>query len=295
MPTLVIQMGHCFRNSGATGTEGEQPYAHQVGMRAVELLNGRGGWTVRAILADSGSEAGDLFAAIHCDGANSSSAHGASVGYRTPEGQQFGQAWKRAYEARGWTQGFRGDNYTPALQGYYGVRDAVAAGNRRAIIIECGFLTSPEDRKLLHGPGGVDRVVRALADAAGIPAAPPPQEEDMLARDIISIAMWEGSESRTTWAVTPWGHWHLQDPQTAKDFAYQYNLPRNANGDPVVKVVSRTSWFGPNLTELMKGTNSNQNLSAQVLNNQAELAGNLSELRELVEQLIASHQEAPSE
>jgi hypothetical protein len=175
-------MGHCFRRTGATGTEGEQPYAQAVGAACKRLIQ-RDGWSVRATLADVNDYDGDAFVAIHCDGSLNPTARGASVGYRTPEGQAFGQAWKRAYAARGWAGGWRPDNYTEALSGYYGVRNAVAADTRRAFIAECGFLTSPDDRALLTAPGGPERVALAIGDALGI-AQPVPepehQEADML-------------------------------------------------------------------------------------------------------------------
>lgn len=168
MPTLIIQMGHCYRRSGATGTDGEQTYATLVGDAARRLLNGRGGWMVRLTLADVDDYRADAFAAIHCDGSDFSSARGASAGYQTAEGQAFAHAWKRAYAARGWPT-FRPDNYTASLAGYYGVRRAVSAGTRRAFIAECGFLTSPTDRALLTAPGGPERVALAIGDALGIP------------------------------------------------------------------------------------------------------------------------------
>jgi hypothetical protein len=167
MPVLVVQMGHCYRTTGATGTTGEQAYATLVGDACVRLLNGRNGWTVNKTLADENDYAGSAFVAIHCDGSTSPSARGASVGYRTPEGQQFAQAWKQAYAARGWPM-FRPDNYTTALSGYYGTGNAVNAGNRRAFIAECGFRTNSQDRALLDAPGGPERVALAIGDALGI-------------------------------------------------------------------------------------------------------------------------------
>lgn len=186
MPVLIIQQGHCYRRTGATGTEGEQAYATEVANACIRLLGGVGGWRVNPTLADENDYRGDAFVAVHCDGSTNPAARGASVGYRTPDGQALGQAWKRAYAARGWPGPFRPDNYTDALSGYYGVRNAVSAGTRRAVIIECGFMTSPLDRAALLGPG-VDRVALAIGDALGItrPAPPAPIErndEDMTLR-----------------------------------------------------------------------------------------------------------------
>lgn len=178
MPVLVVQLGHCYRRTGATGTTGEQAYATRVGQACMALLNGRGGWSVRVILADDPSVLyrGNAFFAIHCDGSTSAAARGASVGYRTPEGQAAAQAWKRAYDARGW-DGFRPDNYTTALAQYYGTGTAVAQGNRRAVILECGFRTNAADRALLDAAGGPERVALSIGDALGIPVTPP--EDDM--------------------------------------------------------------------------------------------------------------------
>lgn len=168
MPSLVIEMGHCYRTTGATGTTGEQSYATKVADKAIQLLNGKNGWTVRKKLADDNFYSGNAFVAIHCDGSLSSSARGASVGYRNAEGQQFAHATMLAYARRGWTGGFRPDNYTTALAQYYGTGKAIAAGNRRAFIMECGFRTNAGDLALLDGPGGVDRVVLSIGEALGI-------------------------------------------------------------------------------------------------------------------------------
>jgi hypothetical protein len=167
-------MGHCYRKTGATGTTGEQQFATDVANFAMIHIHGKGGWTVRPILADAASSQyrGDAMAAVHCDGSTHTTARGASAGYTTPEGQAFAQAWKTAYASRGWTGGFRPDNYTAALQGYYGTRKAKEQGNRAAFILEAGFLTNSADRALLKGAGGAERVALALADAMGISQAP---------------------------------------------------------------------------------------------------------------------------
>jgi len=175
MPTLVMQLGHCFRRKGSTGTPGEQDFAVRVGNSAASLLHGRGGWEVKVILADDplDSYRGDAFAAIHCDGSVSGSARGASVGYQGSTGRTTAREFLAAYQIRGWSGPFRADNYTPALAGYYGVRRAIQVGNRNAFIIESGFLTNEDDRALLVAEGGANRVALAIGDALGIPTDSP--------------------------------------------------------------------------------------------------------------------------
>lgn len=146
MPVLVAQMGHYPRTTGATGTAGEQAMAHSVVQHL--LATSRPGWTVRPIGADVPDihYRGDYFVAVHGDGSANRATSGASVGWQNPEGRALAQRWKDAYRANGWPGIFRADNYTAALGGYYGVRKAIAQGNRNAIIIEVGFMTAPTDR-----------------------------------------------------------------------------------------------------------------------------------------------------
>lgn len=179
MAHVVVQMGHCYRTTGSTGTAGEQKFNELAAELAVFELERRG-HRGRAVKADvePGEYRGDVFVAIHCDGSTSPSARGASVGYQSTSGQRIAVLWKRAYHRRGWGGGFRPDNYTPALAGYYGVSNARAAGARFAFIVESGFLTSPDDRAQLSGPGGARRVGLAIADA--VDAVLPLDVEDEL-------------------------------------------------------------------------------------------------------------------
>ena len=177
---VVIQRGHYPRKTGATGTPGrdqdptEQEFAVAAAAATARSLQAAG-FAVRTINADvpTAQYGGWAFVAIHCDGSTAAAAHGASVGYQSSEGASFAAAWKAAYYKAGW-RGFRSDNYTAALRGYYGVRHAVAMGNRRAIIVESGFLTNVSDERTLQarGPGMVAQaIVTALG---GPPTAPRP-------------------------------------------------------------------------------------------------------------------------
>lgn len=169
MALIVCQAGHYPRKSGATGTGGldadptEQEFTIAAATACARHLRAAG-HECRVIWADVAESQyrGDAFVAIHCDGSTSRSARGASVGYRTSEGADLAARFKRRYQAEGWSGGWRPDNYTSALAGYYGTRHAVAQGTRRAFIAEAGFLTNPGDEALLSLPHGPERFARAL-------------------------------------------------------------------------------------------------------------------------------------
>jgi hypothetical protein len=208
-PLVVVQAGHCYRKTGSTGTSGEQVFTAAATRAAVAELERRG-FRARGILADDPTSvyAGSAFVAIHCDGSTSPSARGASVGYRDAAGKALAVAWKTAYQRRGWSGGFRPDNYTAALAGYYGTGNAAAAGNGRAFILEAGFLTSPDDRALLGFAGspparandtGIGRVAGAIADACEavfgrqITSTPPTKEpDDMPLTAADAATVWDG-------------------------------------------------------------------------------------------------------
>ena len=98
--SIYLQMGHCFRNSGSTGTSGEQVFNKAVAARAARMLRDRG-HRVFVREADVGHFRTDVFAAFHADGSLSSDARGASVGHQDADGRRIGDAWKRAYQRLG--------------------------------------------------------------------------------------------------------------------------------------------------------------------------------------------------
>lgn len=250
MSIVVCQMGHVGRTSGATGTAGEQKFTAECGQR-VALRVGKLGHIVHLLKADVplAMYEGDLFVAIHADGASNREVHGASVGYRTPEGRTFAESWRRHYIQNGWTGGFKGDNYTAALAGYYGVRNAVNQGNRRAFILEAGFLSNlpdsdpnVEDAQLLASPKGPDRVAIAVAAAvvdmvgakcppsphpAGIPAYPglvsygdgmPPNSPDP------AVGTWQNQFRHHGYNLVVDGMFGLQTLQVVRDWQSKHHL-----------------------------------------------------------------------
>ena len=175
-------MGHVGRTSGATGAPGEQAYAKRAGEASRTHLNAVG-FSCRLIGADVDAQLyrGDMFVALHADGNANPEVSGASVGYKTAEGRQAADSWKRHYVANGWDRGFKPDNYTAALSGYYGNNRAIAVGNRRAFICEAGFMTNPAERAIIESPEGIERIGRCVAAVAvdffgtrNCPPTPPP-------------------------------------------------------------------------------------------------------------------------
>lgn len=168
MTTVVVQRGHVPRTSGATGAPGEQQFAIDTAAKLKPILVGMG-LNVRVIDADESASQyrGDFFVAIHYDSSGSSSANGASVGYQNSAGARFARAWKAAYRAEGWTRAFREDNYSPNLAGYYGVRNAIAAGNSFAIITESGFHSNSDDDALMTPIRTARSIARAIAEMTG--------------------------------------------------------------------------------------------------------------------------------
>lgn len=213
MARVILQAGHCHRKTGSIGTRAasgftEQQFTWAVANRARDLL-ASDGHDATVILADPPSSAyrGEAFVAIHADGNNNPGVRGASVGFRSPEGKQLAHAWKNAYRNLGWPSGFRGDNYTAALAGYYGNTRAISQGNRHACIIEAGFLTNPTEASILTSAAGQERcaeaIRRAVAATFGTPA-PIPQEDDMEPRAFIK---------------TEFGTWLRRLPQSEEEMA----------------------------------------------------------------------------
>ncbi|HEX2259427.1 MAG TPA: N-acetylmuramoyl-L-alanine amidase [Actinomycetota bacterium] len=158
---VVVQMGHVARTTGKTGTEGEQDFARAAaGHTAARLA--KDGRVVRVIGADEAVPRSEVFVAIHCDGHSNRSAHGASVGFRDNNGKRVAHAWKEAYQRGGWSRGFRQDNLTVGLSDYYGTKKATQAGTPFAFILEAGFLTNVEDRRLLATETGHLRCAEAI-------------------------------------------------------------------------------------------------------------------------------------
>jgi hypothetical protein len=161
MASVVIQMGHVARTSGATGTAWEQQAAREIATRLDPALRDRG-HTVRVIGADDPIPASDVFVALHCDGSTDANRRGASVGYPDAEGERLAKAWKRAHQRAGYTGGFHADNYTENLRRYYGFRRSKA---RFRFLAEHGTTTCPTDLEWLKA--NLDAVAGAHVAAIG--------------------------------------------------------------------------------------------------------------------------------
>jgi N-acetylmuramoyl-L-alanine amidase len=198
--TVVIQKGHCFRTRGSTGAPGEQAFNHHVVDEAAIEAAGyieAVGHRARIVLADDQRyPAGDVFVAVHFDGSVNPTASGASVGYPDAAGAAVAARWKAAYRQLGWTRGFRGDNYTTALSGYYGYSRARAAGIAARMVVEAGFGSNPGDRAFLDSARGRTACAAAICIATtGINPLTPtqPEEGDMALKDTMKFIQAPGT------------------------------------------------------------------------------------------------------
>lgn len=210
MAEVVIQGGHLYRTSGATGGRDEQKIVEAIGRRVTSRAGGVRYALAEALLAKTAAIAGamltqhghrvhfitadqawtfgrvDAFIALHCDSSNSRLASGASVGYPSSGGQTLARAWKRAYARNGWSRGFRQDNYTAGLRGYYYYRRANAG---QECVVEHGFTTNPTEYAWLTSTGGQRAACRAIVDAVGdVYGHPQTPEDEVTEQDIRDIA-----------------------------------------------------------------------------------------------------------
>jgi N-acetylmuramoyl-L-alanine amidase len=161
---VVIEMGHVALKTGATGTAGEQDFNVAAAGHIASRLR-QDGRTVVVIDCETFPPKSTVYVSLHCDGSESPTARGASVGFRDENGARAAHAFLKAYQANGWSGGVRADNYTDALARYYGTRQAAEAGTPFAFITECGFLTNPDDRALLANETGHQRAAEAVRQA----------------------------------------------------------------------------------------------------------------------------------
>jgi N-acetylmuramoyl-L-alanine amidase len=206
MYDVVIHLGHCNRTRGATGTSGiyhgerrsEQAFVKAVGYPLAEELQ-RMGINAVTKLADESLPRCQVFVALHQDGSTNSSARGASVGYPSPHDAPLARLWKANYSLQGWPSGFRGDNYTRALQNYYGFRRVHAD---RKFLVEHGFATNLTDQAWMWDNLG--KVIKShtstLTQWLGVTPIPPTsQENDMGVR----YEVFDDPIAKKAWAM--WG------------------------------------------------------------------------------------------
>jgi len=98
----------------------------------------------------------DAVIALHMDGATNKAAHGGSVGYPTSRFWKWSATLrdspKLAARVKAAVEGIdpeahmtRGDNYTRALQRYYGFKASYSSSARGKMVLEAGFVTNDGD------------------------------------------------------------------------------------------------------------------------------------------------------
>lgn len=217
MTRIVIQKGHCYRKTGSTGTGGhrgtEQQFVDQLGDRMWEILHAAG-VDVTIVLADEMIPDCDVFVALHQDGSTDATARGASVGYPPTNnaGRELGQLWKALYQQAGWPSGFRPDNYTPALSGYYAYRRVNADAK---LLIEHGFATNRYDADWMWD--NLDTIAAVSADTLITFTGHTSHNEDNTEMQIIT-----DPEADRQWAV-----WTFNGTTIVRE----YHKPRPGAGD----------------------------------------------------------------
>lgn len=203
----IFEPGHCNRTRGATGTSGfyqgerrsEQAFVKAVGYPVVEELR-RVGVNATTKLADEHLPRCEVFVALHQDGSTNSSARGASVGYpQVGQSAKLASLWKANYSLAGWPSGFRGDNYTKALRGYYGFRRVHAD---EKFLVEHGFATNLLDQAWMWDnlDKAIQSHVNTLTQWLGVNPIPPVNQESNMG---VRYEVFDDPIAKKSWAM--WG------------------------------------------------------------------------------------------
>ena len=177
---ILIDPGHGGRDPGAIGVNGchEELINLKIANRVKSLLENYHDVSItrryNQLAADQElslatrvkmSEKSDLFVSIHCNAASSSEARGIEVFYFPGSVQGLISAKKviiyagETIEAiAGYRLSIRG---AKANDGFYVLRNSVCP----AILIECGFISNPDECKLLTSPLGEIAFGAAIAAA----------------------------------------------------------------------------------------------------------------------------------
>lgn len=154
MTVVRVQVGHWGRKAGATGAYNptlrlsEADMNHRLSLELQKVTAGDSRLVWQFVGPDE--ERGDpchLFMALHMDGSENPAAIGPSVGYppRSTESARFAKMWKPARNNIAGANGFRPDNYTPALSGYYGFSRSYSGTAPVKVVIENGFVTNHDE------------------------------------------------------------------------------------------------------------------------------------------------------
>lgn len=155
MYDLILQPGHFWRKSGATGTGGKYVYERNIVafiVNEMAVMLTQSGLNVLVIEADKFNRGGlnaKAFLAIHADGNEKACATAPSMGYDDKSdllgvhaiGYGLSQALGYSYE------GFMRDGFTKALRNYYAFKHVQT--QRFEGVLEIGELTCPEEEVLL--------------------------------------------------------------------------------------------------------------------------------------------------
>ncbi len=167
---IIIDAGHGDHDPGTMGSIGvpEKVINLAVAKELGRILSARGATVLqtrtrdtfvdldtRAALADRKKT--DLFLSIHADAASRASARGATL-YLAPQASRTSQSVATAIDA----------SFRRAGLSCRGLRQAkfrVLVGHQRpSVLVECGFMSNPQEAKLLNTPSYRTRLVNAIVE-----------------------------------------------------------------------------------------------------------------------------------
>ena len=171
-PVVVLDPGHGGRDKGTMwGGVAEKTLTLRIAQKVEAHLKQRGIRTAltrrsdvtrslesRAALANAFRES--VFVSIHCNADPQHAARGIETFYAGSSGRRLAASIHTRLDAR---------TVTPDRGLKFADYSVLRKTNGAAALVECGFLTSPSERRLLTTPEYQERLARAIAD--GITAA----------------------------------------------------------------------------------------------------------------------------
>lgn len=165
--TVVVDAGHGGHDRGARAVRGqnEKDICLDTSKRLAAILRRRGFRVVETRTTDvfiplgrrvaiSNGTRNSIFVSVHYNWANRSGARGTETYYHSPQSELLARLVQRELAGS-----YSTPNRGVKNRGFYVLRN-----NRRpAILVECGFLSNPQDNAVAQSASGRQRIAEAIA------------------------------------------------------------------------------------------------------------------------------------